>query len=115
MRDVGLELRLTVPRIAPVGTPGARQRELLEKTLLGPGGEFLNVFSTLAHQPRLLRRINPMGAYFNVDGALTDPARELVTLRTARHASSGYEIGQHRRLALGVGITTQEIDAVVVL
>ena len=104
-------LSATKPRVDPVETPDEPLRELLAKTLLAPDGSFLNVFTTLAHRPRLLRRFNSMGAYFTAHDELVPRDRELVILRTAAHARSRYEIGQHRRLGAQAGLTAEEIHA----
>jgi 4-carboxymuconolactone decarboxylase len=99
------------PRIPPVREPDDEQRELLAKTLHGPDGEPLNVFRTLAHRPQLLRRVNALGGYFMVDGALELRDRELAILRTAGHAHSAYEAGQHRWLGARAGLSREEIEA----
>jgi 4-carboxymuconolactone decarboxylase len=99
------------PRIPPVEEPDEEQEELLAKTLMGPDGQPLNVFKTLAHRPRLLRRVNALGGYFMAHGAIPMRERELVILRVAARAGSGYEIGQHRWIAAKAGLTAEEIDA----
>jgi alkylhydroperoxidase family enzyme len=101
------------PRIPPVEQPDDEQQELLAKTLMGPDGRPLNVFKTLAHRPRLLRRVNALGGYFMAHGAIPMRERELVILRVAARAGSDYEIGQHRWIAAKAGLTATEIDAAV--
>ena len=101
------------PRIPPVEEPDEEQQELLAKTLMGPDGQPLNVFKTLAHRPRLLRRVNALGGYFMAHGAIPVRERELVILRVAARADSEYEIGQHRWIAAKAGLTAAEIDAAV--
>lgn len=44
-------------------------------------------------------------------GGIQVRERELVILRTAAHAQSAYEIGQHRWIAACVGLSPEEIDA----
>ena len=102
---------LLPPRIPPVGKPDKEQRALLAKTLPGPDGKPLNVFLTLAHRPELMRRINALGGYFMVHGGLGAREREIVILRTAAHARSVYEIGQHRWIAARLGLSPGEIEA----
>lgn len=101
------------PRIPPVQRPDDEQREALAKTLPAPDGEPLNVFLTLAHVPRLLRRINALGGYFMAHGGIPVREREIVILRTAAHARSHYEIGQHRWIGAEAGLTEKEIEAAV--
>jgi 4-carboxymuconolactone decarboxylase len=101
------------PRILPLEHPDEEQRALLDKALPGPNGKPLNVFLTLAHRPELLRRVNALGGYFMVHGAIAPRERELVILRTAAHARSEYEIGQHRRIGAEAGLSAAEIEAVL--
>jgi len=101
------------PRIPPVTTPDEEQRALLSKTLLGPDGDPLNVFATLAHRPQLLRRMNALGGYFFVHSEIAERERELVILRTAALIDSRYEIHQHRRVGEQAGLAADEIEAAI--
>lgn len=98
------------PRIAPVSEPDAEQSELLAKTLLTRTGRPLNLFATLAHNPRLLKRFNVLGGYFLRHGTLPGRERELVILRVAALTGSEYEHAQHRALGLDAGLSGDEID-----
>ena len=51
------------PRIAPLTDPTPEVKELLDKTKIRQG-PVLNVFATLAHHPRLLKRFNVLGGLF---------------------------------------------------
>jgi 4-carboxymuconolactone decarboxylase len=96
------------PRIAPVADPDPEVAELLDKTKIRPGPA-LNIFGTLAHHPRLLKRFNVLGGLFLGRGLLPARERELVILRTGWLARSEYEFGQHTRLGLAAGLTEEEI------
>lgn len=98
------------PRIAPVREPDLEQSELLAKTLLTKSGRPLNLFATLAHNPRLLKRFNMLGGYFLRHGTLPERVRELVILRVAVLTGSEYEHAQHVVLGLEAGLTREEID-----
>jgi 4-carboxymuconolactone decarboxylase len=100
------------PRISPVEEPDAEQRELLEKTLIGPDGRALNIFATLAHHPRLLKRVNALGGLFMAHGSLSARERELVILRAAFRAGSEYEWAQHVVIGRKAGLTDAEIERV---
>ena len=100
----------TGPRIAPVSEPDAEQSELLGKTLLTKSGRPLNLFATLAHNPRLLKRFNMLGGYFLRHGTLPDRDRELVILRVAALTGSEYEYAQHVVLGLEAGLSQEDID-----
>jgi alkylhydroperoxidase family enzyme len=98
-------------RIPPVAQPDDETRALLAKTFLGPDGEPLALFRTLASQPRLLRRVNALGGYFMAHGQIDFRERELIILRTAALSASAYELAQHRLIAPRAGLTAVEIDA----
>lgn len=102
---------MTASRIPPVTSPDEEQSALLDNTLLAPDGSPFNVFATLAHRPRLLRRVNALGGYFFVHAEIAERDRELVILRTAARIDCPYEIAQHRSLAAQAGLTSDEIGA----
>jgi 4-carboxymuconolactone decarboxylase len=99
------------PRIEPVREPDAEQRALLASTLSRADGAPLNLFATLAHAPRLARRVSALGGYFAVHAAIAARDRELVVLRTAARVESDYEIAHHRVIGAAAGLTAEEIDA----
>jgi 4-carboxymuconolactone decarboxylase len=101
------------PRIPPLTAWDEQQWELLSKTLLDERGRPLNVFATLAHHPRLLRRFNALGGLFLAQGELPARERELVILRVAARTGSEYEFGQHTGIGRRAGLSDEEIAAVV--
>jgi enoyl-CoA hydratase len=100
------------PRIRPVDDPDAEQAELLSKTLLTKDGRPLNLFATLAHHPRLLKRFNVLGGFFLSHGELPARERELVILRVAARTGSEYEYAQHVVIGQQVGLSAQEMEQV---
>ncbi|HVV35711.1 MAG TPA: carboxymuconolactone decarboxylase family protein [Acidimicrobiales bacterium] len=100
------------PRVAPV-TP----EECDEKTTellngLGAGmSQALNIFTTLAHHPRLLKKWSEFGGVLLYRGELDPREREILILRTGWNCQSEYEFGQHRVIGLRSGMTEQEVDA----
>lgn len=99
------------PRVPPVSEVDDAQREALDKTLTGPDGLPLNIFTTLAHRPKLLRRVNALGGYFPLHGSIPVREREIVILRTAGRVRSAYVEGHHRHLGREAGLSADEIDA----
>jgi len=99
------------PRIAPLTDPTPEVKELLDKTKIHQG-PVLNVFATMAHHPRLLKRFNVLGGLFLGRGLLPARERELVILRTAWRAGCVYEFGQHTILGRQEGLTEDEIQRV---
>jgi alkylhydroperoxidase family enzyme len=71
-----------------------------------------NVLGTLLHHPALA---GPFLAYNNVllrTPSLDARLRELVVLRVAWRTRAPYEWAQHARLATGLGISADDIDAI---
>jgi alkylhydroperoxidase family enzyme len=101
------------PRISPLATEGRdpRTEELLE-SLRRPDGSELNIFSTLAHHPRLLRRWSAFGGVLLYGGALPARERELLILRTGYRCRARYEWGQHVEIGRAAGLREEEIARV---
>jgi 4-carboxymuconolactone decarboxylase len=98
------------PRI-PSLPPEARDPrtiEILAGLLKLPNGEDLNVFQTLAHHPRLLKRWNAFGAILMGGGTLSDRDRELLVLRTVWNCHATYEWRHHERWGREIGLTDAE-------
>lgn len=79
---------------------------------LGPRtveGRALNIYTTLAHHPDLLKRWLVFGGHILGGSTLSPRERELVILRTGYRCQSEYEWGQHARIARMVGLSDDEI------
>jgi 4-carboxymuconolactone decarboxylase len=99
-----------LPPVEPDPSAGAELAELLAKTAIGDG-EALNIFRTLAHQPKLLKRFNLLGGAFLAHGVLPAREREIVILRVGWNCRSVYEFGQHTLIGRDAGLTDDEIAA----
>jgi 4-carboxymuconolactone decarboxylase len=99
-----------VSPVDPQGLVGSELADLLAKTAIR-GGEPLNIFKTLAHQPTLLKRFNALGGAFLVHGLLPARERELVILRVGWNCRSVYEFGQHTLIGREAGLGDEEIAA----
>jgi len=97
-------------RLPPVASPTEEQRELIFNGMERDGVP-LNIFTTLAHSPGLLRRVNMLGGRFLFRGKLEPRLREIVILRSAYLSGSEYEFGQHRLIGRTCGLTDTEIAA----
>lgn len=100
-----------MPLIEPLTEYDDDQWDVLSKTLLDEDGRPLNVFATLAHHPRLLKRFNALGGLFMAKGELPARDRELVILRVAARTGSDYEFGQHTVIGRRSGLDDDEIAA----
>ncbi|MGB6058369.1 MAG: carboxymuconolactone decarboxylase family protein [Microthrixaceae bacterium] len=102
----GAKARAPFVRLA---TASEAQAALLEP--LG-GDSALNLFSTLANHPKLMRPWLRFGGQLLQRSALSDRERELVILRVAMRCGSEYEWGQHVGIARDAGLRNDEIERV---
>lgn len=98
-------------RIAPVAPEDRSPEtdELLESLRLSPDRPVANIFTTLAHHPRLLRRWSAFGGILLFRGELADRDRELLILRTAWNCRSHYEWSHHVTMGRHAGLSDEEI------
>ena len=108
-------MRPNSPRIAPLPPENwdPETAERLRGSLSAPDGGTLNLFSTLARHPKLLKRWLVFASHLLVKGELPARERELLILRTAWNCGCEYEWGQHVLLARSAGLTESEIVRVV--
>lgn len=100
------------PRIPPL-PPEDRDEQTAELLQSLSGGADLNIFATLAHHPKLLKRWSAFGGTLLLRGMLPPRDRELLILRTAWLTAAEYEWGQHVRIAQGSGVSAEEVDRLV--
>ena len=101
------------PRLAPRPEDDwdDETRELLARTGIGEG-RTVNIFTTLAHHPKLMKRWMVFGNHLLFKGSLPPRDRELLILRTAINCQADYEWGQHVPIAKATGVTAEEIERV---
>ena len=93
------------PRLAP--TTAADWDEETAALMAATGD--LNIFATLAHHPKLLKRWLVFGGHVLAKSTLPSRERELVILRTGWRCGSEYEFGQHTVIGLGSGLDEADI------
>jgi alkylhydroperoxidase family enzyme len=93
------------PRIPP--TDPAELDDETRALVEGLGN--LNIFSTLAHHPKLLKRWLVFGNHVLNKSTLPVRERELAILRVGWRCGSEYEFGQHTVIGQRAGITDDEI------
>ncbi len=107
-------MRLDTPRIPPLEdsdwSDDARE-------VLGPMAErsqrpLLNIFRTLGHHPKLLKRWLVFGNHVLAHSTLPPRERELVILRIGWLCRAEYEFAQHRAIALASGVSEEEVARV---
>lgn len=69
----------------------------------------LNIFTTLAHHPKLLKRWMVFGGHVLGKNTLSARDRELLILRAGWRCGCAYEFGQHTVIGRQVGLTDDEI------
>jgi len=84
---------MNAPRIAPVEPPYPEEVEASFDKLMPPGVAPLKLFRTMAHNPRVLRRMQRGGLLD--PGSIPVRAREIVILRTTARCGAEYEWGVH--------------------
>ncbi|HWL65383.1 MAG TPA: carboxymuconolactone decarboxylase family protein [Actinomycetota bacterium] len=102
------------PRIPPTTAAERDERteELLSNMFRRPDGTDLNIFTTLAHHPKLLKRWAQFGGTLLFGGTLSGRDREMLILRTAWLCDAEYEWGQHVTIGLNSGLTEDEIERI---
>ena len=99
--------RLSTPRIPPlpVEERSPRQQEVIDDLVVGPTR---HIYETIARHPEAAAAMVNLGRTLR-GGRLSPRHRELVILRTGWNCRSAYEFAQHRRIALEIGMTIDEI------
>ncbi len=88
-----------------------KAREIYDKIEEG-GARVLNLYRALAHNPNVLLNFTRLGNSLLSRAELSPKLRELVILRIARLTGSEYEWAQHYPVALEVGVTREQTEAI---
>jgi len=106
-------MRLDQPRVNPTTEADwdDDSRPLLE-AIETNGGRVMNIFRTLAHHPKLLKRWTVFANHVLFANTLPARERELVILRTGYLCASGYEWAQHVAIGRRSGLTDAEIVSI---
>jgi alkylhydroperoxidase family enzyme len=107
--DRGLGLDRAV-RLTPLPSEGRtrRQQEVIDDLVVGPT---VNIYTTLARHPEVAAAMVNLGRTLR-SGCLSDRHREILILRTGWNCDCAYELAQHRRIALGIGFTPQDLSRI---
>jgi 4-carboxymuconolactone decarboxylase len=103
------------PRVAPLAPDGRPEAtEEILRALRGGVGDpgdrrDMNLFATLAHHPRLLKRWTAFGGTLLFRGELPARDRELLILRTAWNCQVRYEWEHHIPIARAAGLDDADI------
>jgi alkylhydroperoxidase family enzyme len=97
--------RVPDPKIDEPDVAGTVERIVAER------GELLSLYRTLLHSPPLAAGWLSLLTSVRTRGKLPGHIRELVIMRVARLNGAPYEADQHRPIALSVGVTQAQLDA----
>ena len=97
-------------RLAPVPADEG-ERRAIALGLPAATGRLL-AFRVLANHPELARGVFTQHAALRHRGLLSDRHRELIIMRVAWRSRSAYEWAQHWSIALGLGLTADQLVAV---
>lgn len=97
-------------RLAPLAQAerNSRQQEVIDDLVRGPT---VNVYTTLARHPDAAAAMVNLGRTLR-SGRLTGRQREILILRTGWNCGSAYELAQHRRAAIAIGMTADDFDRI---
>jgi 4-carboxymuconolactone decarboxylase len=97
-------------RLGPLAV-GARtppQQEVIDDLVVGPT---VNIYATLARHPEVAAAMVNLGRHLRA-GRLSGRHREILVLRTGWTCDSVYERAQHRRIAIGIGMSPDDLDRI---
>lgn len=105
---------MTQPRLAPLPESewSDEVREILEPLRAMGQGQVFNIFTTLAHHPRLLKPWLRFGSHVLGGSTLGARERELVILRIGWLCRAEYEWAQHVVIGRACGLTPEEIERI---
>jgi 4-carboxymuconolactone decarboxylase len=75
-------------------------------------GPTQNIYRTVVRHPELAEKMTTLGRALRA-GDLSLRERETIILRAGWRCQSDYEFAQHRRVALGGGMTEADIDRII--
>jgi alkylhydroperoxidase family enzyme len=75
------------------------------------GAPVLNIHRTVGHAPKILRAQAAYAGALRGDSSLPRTLQVLIVLRTAQVNHSPYEPSVHRRVAIGLGLSADKLDA----
>src|SRR5580658_4108920 len=85
-------------------------REIFDN-LAAERGSVGNIFRTLAHTPKLLRRFMALGGELRNGTALDPKLRELAIMTVGRLTNAEYEFVHHWNLARRAGVPREKLEA----
>lgn len=107
-------MRPSKPRITPLEESEWDQeiQPLMQSMKAFGGGRVYNIFSTVAHHPKLLKKWLVFGTHVLNKSTLPARERELVILRVGWLCRAEYEWAQHVLIGKQCGVSDEEIQRI---
>lgn len=107
-------MRLSTPRVPPINDSeaDADQLALIESTKSETTSKAINIFRTLVHYPKLMKRWTVFANHVLFKSSLNARDREILILRIGWLCQAEYEWGQHVVIGKKAGITDEEISRI---
>lgn len=110
MSATGNETTGTFP-LVDADTADPRLKPIFDRMRAGGAGP-LHIHRTIAHAPQVYEGFAALATALRQPGATSRGDRELAILRTVYARQARYEYTEHRRIALGCGLTQAQVDGV---
>jgi 4-carboxymuconolactone decarboxylase len=102
-------VRLKEPRLKPLAQTEWTEEQHKILTPLVRDGRVINVFTTMAHHPRMMERWLTFASYILRKSTLPARDREILILRIGWLCQSEYEFGQHTLIGKASGLSPEEV------
>jgi alkylhydroperoxidase family enzyme len=100
------------PRLPLIGEPSEPETVAMFEEVKARTGRLLNLHRVMGYAPRLAKASMEMALQLRTGTLLPRPMIELMILRTAQTVGSDYEWQQHHPMALAIGMSEKQIDAI---
>jgi len=99
--------RTRIP-VLPEEERSPRQQEVLDDLVVGPT---VNIYATIVRHPEAAAAQVNLGRTLRA-GVLSGRHREILILRTGCNCGSEYELAQHYRIAMSIGMTDEDMQRI---
>ena len=107
-------MRLDTPRLEPLGKADWDEdvKQIFDRNGDRDENDVFNIFRTLAHHPKLMKRWMPFANHVLFKSTLSPRDREILILRIGWLCKAEYEWAQHVVIGKEAGLTDEDIKAI---
>jgi 4-carboxymuconolactone decarboxylase len=103
-------MQLKEPRLKPLAeSEWSDEQEKLLSYYRRKSGKIYNIFLTMGRHPEMMKKWQVFSDYILNESTLPGREREILILRIGWLCRSEYEFGQHTRIGIKAGLSTEEI------